>query len=165
MTLYEIDLAIQQFVDNMLDAVNEDGELVDIDPEKLEQLQAARKDKLEAIACYYKNLVSDAEAIKAEETNLKARRETMERKAERLKSLLSMSLLNSGDTEFSTAKCAVSFRESTQVVIPDEDLLDPSYMNKKIKFEPDKKLIRKAIESGTDVSGAFLEKKKNIQIK
>ncbi len=65
MTLYEIDKAITDLADP------ETGEITDF--EALDNLQMARDQKIENIACYYKNLVSDAEAIKAEEEALAER--------------------------------------------------------------------------------------------
>ena len=165
MTLYEIDSQIRQFIDRMLDAVDENGELLDIDPAELEQLQAEREEKWESIACYFKNLQADAKAIEAEEKNLKARREALEKKAERLKRLLSASMQEAGKDKMSTAKCAVSFRTSTQVVIPDEEKLDAMYMRAKTEYEPDKKLIKENIKAGIKVAGAYLEDKKYLPIK
>lgn len=57
-TLYEIDEEILNCVDQ------ETGEI--IDPEKLAQLQMDFDKKVEGIALWIKNLLSDAEAIKAE---------------------------------------------------------------------------------------------------
>ena len=74
MTLYEIDNEIRAFLDKMLDAVDEEtGEIIDIDPAELEQLNEAREQKIENIALYIKNLEADAKAIKEEEKNLKAK--------------------------------------------------------------------------------------------
>lgn len=165
MTLYEIDSQIRQFIDRMMEAVDENGELLDIDPAELEKLQAEREAKWENIACYYKNLQAEAVAIKAEETNLKARREAAEKKAERLKRLLSASMQEAGKDNISTARCAVSFRKSTQVIIPDEDKLDVHYMKAETTYKPDKTLIKENIKAGIKVAGAYLEDKKNIQIK
>lgn len=60
-TLYEIDEEILNCVDQ------ETGEI--IDPEKLAQLQMDFDKKVEGIALWIKNLLSDAEAIKAEKIN------------------------------------------------------------------------------------------------
>ena len=165
MTLYEIDNEIRLFIDRMMDAVDENGELVEVDPTQLEALQAERDAKWESIACYYKNLIADAAAIEAEEKNLKARREAMTNKAERLKGLLTASMQNAQKDKFDTARCAISFRTSTQVIIPDEDKLDAMYMRAKTEYKPDKKLIKENIKAGIKVGGAYLQDVKNIQIK
>ncbi len=79
MTLYEIDKAITDLADP------ETGEITDF--EALDNLQMARDQKIENIACYYKNLVSDAEAIKAEKEALAERQKVAENKAARLKGI------------------------------------------------------------------------------
>ena len=56
--LYEINQAITECIDN------ETGEIIDV--EKLEELQLEREAKIENVALWYKNLLSDAEAYKAE---------------------------------------------------------------------------------------------------
>lgn len=165
MTLYEIDAGIRNFIDNMLNAVDENGELIDVDPSELEELQAAREAKLENIALYVKNLTAEAKAIKEEEVTLKSRREAIERKVERLKALLSGSILGAGETEFKTSKCAVSFRRSSSVVIPDEELLDPNFLQQEVKYVPDKKAIKAFLQAGGEVRGAYIEERQNIQIK
>lgn len=166
MTLYEIDNEIRAFLDKMLDAVDEEtGEIIDIDPAELEQLNEAREQKIENIALYIKNIDADVKAIKEEENNLKERRQALEKKAERLRNLLTMSMTNAGEIKFMTARCAVSFRASKQVIITDLDLIDEAYIKKVVDVKPDKTAIKKAIEAGEDIEGAHLEEKQNIQIK
>ena len=104
MTLYEIDKMITDLADP------ETGEITDF--EALDNLQMARDQKIENIACYYKNLVSDAEAIKAEKDALTERQKAAENKAARLKEYLSYALRGE---KFSTPKCAVTFRKTTSV--------------------------------------------------
>ena len=79
MTLYEIDQALLACIDM------ETGE---VDIEKYEQLAEEKDKKIENIACYYKALTAEAEAIKAEEKALAERRKVKENKAESLKKFL-----------------------------------------------------------------------------
>ena len=60
--LYEIDKGIMECLDA------ETGEV--IDPERLDALFMERNQKIENVACWVKNLLSDAEAIKAEKDAL-----------------------------------------------------------------------------------------------
>ena len=76
-TLYEIEQAIMDCVDF------ETGEIIDI--EKLDQLQIDRDVKIENIALFIKNLLSDAAGIKAEKDNLAQRQRVAENKAKNLK--------------------------------------------------------------------------------
>ncbi len=166
MTLYEIDYQIRQFLDNMMDAVDEEtGEVLDIDPSKLEELNEAREQKLENITLYIKNLDAEAKAIKEEEKNLKERRERAEKKAERLRNLLSDSILNAGDDHFETSRCSVTFRASDTVEIDDMDLIDEAYIKVVTDYKPDKTAIKKAIQAGIKIDGCHLESHNNIQIK
>ncbi len=166
MTLYEIDAKIQAFIDKMTDAIDEEtGELKDIDPAELEELNEAREKKLENIALYIKNLDAEAEAIKKEEKALKERRERDEKKAERLRKLLTESLQNADQPNFETSRCQVSFRRSDAVIITDQDLLDEKYIKVKTTTEPDKTLIKKDLKAGMIMDGAHLEERQNIQIK
>ena len=62
MRLYEIDNAIRECVDE------ETGEVIDID--RLEELQIQRGEKVEGVACWIKNLLAYADAIKVEKHNV-----------------------------------------------------------------------------------------------
>ena len=108
MSLYQIDQAILNLVDD------ETGEIMDW--AAFDALQMERETKLENVACWYKNLVAEAAAIRQEEINLAERRRVLERKSERLKGYLTEAL---GGEKFQTAKCAVSFRKTTKVEIGD----------------------------------------------
>ena len=164
MTLWEIDNEIRLFLDKLVSSVDEEtGELIDIDPSELEALTAAREAKWESIALYYKNLTADATAIKTEEDNLKARRESLEKKAERLKNLLSASMLAAGEPKLGTSKCAVSFKASDRLVIDDLSKIGEEYT--KVEIKPNKADIKRAIKAGEKIEGAHIEACQNIQIK
>ena len=152
-TLYAIDREIMDCFDT------ETGEILDI--ERLNGLQMARDEKIENAALYYKNLLSDADAYKAEKQAFADREQAARRKADSLKQYLDYALNGEG---FKTAKVAISFRNSERVVIDDMSRLDMAY----VKFaEPtaDKTAIKKAIKDGAEVIGAHIEAAKNMQIK
>ena len=161
MTLYEIDMEILACVDP------ESGEIIDF--EKLEELQMQREEKIEKMALWYKNLLSDADALKAEKTALAEREAAARQKAESIKKWLTEALNGS---KMSTPKVAVSFRRSESVEITDEvtfvgwaqaanrdDLLtykEPT---------PNKTAIKAALKTGENINGASIVEKNNIQIK
>ena len=159
MTLYEIDTAIMDCFDA------ETGELTN--PEAFENLQVERSQKIENIACWIKDLVADAAAIREEEKALAERRKVMENKAANLKDYLSR-FVNPGE-KYSSARCAVSWRKSTKVEIFDlEALLNDSNMDQYLVYkepEPNKKLIKEAIQDGQAVTGCELVDAQNLQIK
>lgn len=152
-TLYEIEQAIMDCVDM------ETGEIIDID--RLDQLQMDRDTKIENIALYIKNLLSDVAGIKAEKDNLAQRQKVAENKANSLKRYLSGYLAGQ---KFSTARVAISFRKSESVNIEDITAIPEEYLKYKDP-EPDKTAIKSMLKSGKKVPGAELVQNQNIQIK
>lgn len=152
-TLYEINEEILSCVDM------ETGEI--IDAEKLGQLQMAFDDKVEGIALWIKNLLSDAAAIKEEKDKLAERQRVCENKAKNLKEYLSGFL---GGEKFKTPRVAISYRKSKSVDVKDIAALPKEYL-KYSEPTANKTEIKKAIEAGTDVPGCVLVESQNIQIK
>ena len=157
MKLYEIQDEIRQ----LLEQVDEDGVLSDEAYKKFLELKVTEDIKIENTALYYKNVLSDAKAIKNEEETLYARRQALENHADRLKDYLAMSL---NGQKFESAKVKISYRKSEGVLIDDEDLIPLDYREP----QPDKikkAEIKKAIKAGKLVNGAKIEERQNIQIK
>ena len=161
MTLYEINAEIA----NLVDA--ETGELLDYD--RFAELQMERDTKIENMALWVKDLDAEAVAIKREQKALAKRRQRAEKTAERLRKYLSLML---NGERFQTPRCAVSFRKSVGVDIPDEqgfiawaqtegydDFL--TYGAPKIS----KKLVKEYLDRGNEIEGVSLVEKNNIQIK
>lgn len=138
----------------------ETGEV--IDPERLESLSMERNQKIENVACWVKNLLSDAEAIKAEKEVLAEREARCRKKADSLKKWLAEAL---GGQKFSTAKCAVSFRRSETVEIADVALIPPELLRTKTTVEPNKTAIKALLKDGQEVVGCCLVENQNINIK
>ena len=137
----------------------ETGEV--IDPERLESLQMARDQKIENVACWIKNLLSDAEAIKAEKEALAKRQVAALAKAEQLKEWLANAL---GGQKFSSAKCAVSFRRSETVEVEDIALVPAELLRVKTSIEANKTAIKAILKDGQDVVGCRLVERINTQI-
>lgn len=153
MNLFEIDAEIMKCVDM------ETGEI--IDTERLEQLQMDRDAKIENIACWIKNLASDAEALKAQKQVFADRQKIAENKVESLKRYLAMTL---GGQKFSTDKVAVSFRKTSSVNVTDLSALPEQYL----KFAdptPDKTAIKNAIKAGENIAGAEIVEGQSISVK
>ena len=152
MNIYDINRAIEN-------CVTEDGEV--IDEQALTELMMAKEEKIENVACWIKNLTAEAEAIKAEKEKLAKRQKQAEAKAESLKKWLAFAL--EGE-KFTTARVAISYCKSVSVQV-DESLLDKKYMKEKVTYTPDKTALKKALQAGENIEGAYLEEKQNIQIK
>lgn len=152
MNIYDINREIEA-------CISEDGEV--LDEEVLTALIMEKSEKIENVACWIKNLTAEAEAIKAEKEKLAERQKKAEEKAESLKKWLVFAL--EGE-KFSTARVAVSYRKSVSVQV-DESVLDKKFMKEKVSYSPDKTALKKALQAGESIEGAYLEEKQNIQIK
>ena len=160
MNLYEISKEIEQAFDNAID--EETGEIIsEAAIAYIDQLQMERDKKIENIGCWIKNLTADAYALKMEESALKDRRISAEKKAESLKRYLSSVLMGE---KFQTTKVKISWRRSEQVEVENTLELPEEYQKTKIDIQPDKTKIKKAIKAGEEVEGATLIEKQNIQI-
>lgn len=153
MTLYEINQQI-------LDAIDmETGEI--IDDAKFDDLQMERTEKLENIALYYKNLLSEAEALKAEKNAFAEREKQAKTKADSLKKLLDKELNGS---KFDTVKVKVSYRKSSALEYDGESDVPDEYLK---YADPvlDKTSITKDIKSGKHIDGFSIVERNNIQVK
>lgn len=159
--LYEINQGIMECLDL------ETGEI--IDPERLTALQMERNAKFENVALWIKNLLSDADAYKAEKDAFAAREKAAKNKAESLKKWLADALQGE---KFTTAKTAVSFRKSESVEIQDEDRLIVWAMGNGhedlLTFAApsvNKTAIKQALKNGVEMPWATMRENQNIQIK
>ena len=162
--LYELDKAIYEVIEQGMSIDEETGEIV-WDEDNLDQLVAELDTKRENVGLYIKNLTAELDMLKAEEKNLKERRQVKERKIERLKDYLTRSMELTGDKSLETARIKMSFRKSTSVNIIDIDEVPEFYVKEKIEYTPDKALIKKALQAGELVKGAELKETQNLQIK
>ena len=153
MNLFEIDNEILACIDM------ETGEVIDV--EKLTQLEMDRDAKIENIACWIKNLQSDAEALKAQKQVFADRQKAAENKAEQLKVYLSVYLAGQ---KFSTDKVAISFRKTSSVNVLDIKKIPGRYL-KFAEPTPDKTAIKAAIKEGAVIEGAEIVEGQSISIK
>lgn len=167
MKLYEIDQAIMACLESDTDeAIDlETGEIL-----QLEALQMERVAKLEGVACYIKNMLAEAEAMKAEKNALAKREIVARNKAARLKAWLNEAL---NGEKLNTPKVAISYRTSETVEITDEDQLVMwalGYGHKDLLTFTAPCACASAVKSylkntGDEVPGAALVQRKHIQIK
>jgi len=156
-TLYEITDKYLKVLDN-LEIDEETGEI--LNAEELDELSGAFEEKSEAVACYIKNSEVFIGDLKAEEANLAKRRKQTEKRIDYLKNVLT-----AGRDKVETTKVRVSFRKSVAVSIDDEKALPADFVVETVTTKPDKTAIKKAIQSGQEVSGASLVENRNLQIK
>ena len=152
--LYEINQELLNCIDL------ETGEI--IDTEKFDRLQLDKTTKLENVALWYKNLLAEATAFKAERDVFADKQRRAEAKADSLKKYLDTALHGA---KFDTTKVSVSYRKSSTVEVEDVDLLPEEFRKTAINVTPDKVLLAKALKAGEHIQGATLSENNNIQIK
>lgn len=157
MKLYEINSEIMQ----LLESVDEDGEITAEQLTALTELNLAREEKHENIGLLIKNLTADSKALADEIQSLTQRKRTTDNKTKYLKRYLSDSL--QGES-LETARVKITFRRSTSVLVTDENIIPKQYL---IEQEPkiSRAEIAKALKAGHSVRGAELQENNNIQIK
>lgn len=151
-SLYEIEQALLEAVDQ------ETGE---INSEVFDQLMMERKQKIEGIALWIKNLKADAAAFKAEKEAFADRQKAAENKAASLMQYLTTALAGE---KFETTKVRLSFRKSESLEISEGAAIPAEYLKQK---EPDidKVELKKAVKAGLVLDGVQLVEKQNLQIK
>ncbi len=164
-TLYEIDKDLYQLLENDMVVDEETGEIL-FEESDIDNLLLSRDQKLENTGCYIKNLLSDIDQLKAEEKSLKERRQTKEKKVERLKAYLANSMFLFGDRKFETPRVALSFRKSKQVEIAEGAKIPQEYMTIKVEENPNKTKLKDAIlKQGVVIDGVQVIEKENLQLK
>ena len=158
--LFEIDAAIMAAMDRCVDP--ETGEIDGEVYTELEALQMERDRKIENIACWVKNLRSDADELKAEAKAMSDRAKAKERKAESLTKYLAAVL---DGQKFETARAAINWRKSKAVRIEFGTELPEEYIRRKVTEEPDKTAIKAALVAGKSIEGCELVETNNISIK
>lgn len=160
--LFEINSNIMAAWDAAIDP--ETGEVDETALALFESLQIERDAKIENIACWIKNLKSDAEALKAEAKNMADRAKAAERKADSLKSYLAAALHGE---KFQSARAAISWRKSVSVEVDDAEVenLPEQYIRRKVSVEADKTAIKDALKAGETIEGCRLVESNNISIK
>lgn len=158
MSIYEIDDSILSLVDM------ETGEIEDI--ARFDELQMERTQKVENIACYFKNLVAEAKAMKEEEANLARRRKAVENKAERIKNLLIYAL---NGKKFESPKVRCSYRKAKSVRVDDDFVAwAQGHASDLLAFKeptPNRTAIKAALEEGREIEHAEIVTNESLQVK
>lgn len=159
MTLYELTEAMENFD---LDIDEETGEILNAD--ELDQLQVEHDEKLKNCVYYYKNMMAEAAALKAEKQKLAERQKTAENKAEWIKHYIANDLKGEKFEPEDDVTIKVTYRKSESVECADIYKVPDEYIRYK-EPELDKARIKKALKAGDTVDGCVLVTKSNIQIK
>lgn len=108
------------------------------------------------------DLQSHAEAMKAEETRLKLRRVTLEKKIASIKDYYLENLREIGKKKVLTNLGTMTVAKiggKLPLKIDDETVIPQEYFNQRTVYELDKEKLRTALEGGEVVYGAHLEER------
>lgn len=120
------------------------------------------ENKVEGYVKVIKSLEADIEARKNEKKRLDGLNKSDQSKIDNLKATLAVSMTETGQTRVDTTLFKVGFRKSKAVVV-DEDKLPKKYQI--VSYKPDKKEIKKLLESGATIRGAHIEERSNLSIR
>lgn len=133
--------------------------------ERLNAIQESFEVKAQNVALVCLELKDRKEAIKREIERLQSLLKRAEKSEDWLRGYLSETMNSTGYDAIEGAFARISFRNSEETVIDDFNELPKEFITEKITYGSDKAAIKAAIKSGKTVSGAHIEKKKNLQIK
>lgn len=120
------------------------------------------ENKVEGYVKVIKSLEADIEARKNEKKRLDGLNKSDQSKIDNLKAALAVSMTETGQARVDTTLFKVGFRKSKAVVV-DEDKLPKKYQI--VSYKPDKKEIKKLLESGATIRGAHIEERSNLSIR
>ena len=141
--------------DQILNLVNEDGEIMDA--QAFEALQMERTAKIEGMARWALDLKDEQEDIKREIERLTALKRAAERKENSLREYIRVIL---GGEKFKTSTVAVSYRNTAAVEITDEKAVTAwaveHFDSGVLKYKPEisKTAVKEAIAAGETIPGA-----------
>ena len=161
MTLYEL-------TDDYLRLL-EFAEDPDCDPDvlkdTLEGIEGSIEIKADGYAKVIKELTARKEALDAEVARLQNRSRTIDNNIKRIKENLTFCMVAIDKRKIKTDLFSFSVQKNQASVkfdIPEEEVPD-EYM--RIKKEPDKTSIKKAIEAGEEITWAHLEQSEGVRIR
>lgn len=169
-TLYEISDRYLGFMELVNSGEIEDPQAI---TDTLDAIQQEFDQKVDNIACLFKSLSAEADAIEAEAKRLQDRAKYKRNVCDRLKAYVAANMQAIGQEKFENERTRVSFTRSKALDITDEDALygsleaagrlDLVRIVTERKF--DKTAIKKEIAGGAELEGATVRENRNLQIK
>ena len=128
------------------------------------------EEKVRAVSAVILNLQAEADMVKAVADRHAKRAKALQSRADALHDYLLINMQRTGITEIKaldgTFKAKLYRERDANIVIDLENLIPADYMREiPARCEPDKVLIKKAINDGYEVPGAHIVKKDRLEIK
>jgi len=161
-SIYQISQDLEQ-VFNTIEANN--GEVT----EEIEKALSITQEQLNQKGVQYAFKCLDIDAlnnqIDAEIERLNKIKKANNNLKERLKYILSNTMLHFGIEKLETPTLKVSFRKSESIEITDESQISKEFITEKITRTPNKTAIKEALKKGKVILGVEIKINQNLQIK
>jgi hypothetical protein len=160
MRLYEVNASILE-IQNMI----EDGVPLDSLQDTLEALQEDFDIKVEGMGKLIRNIEADIDALKNEESRLKDKRLSLEKRVDGIKQYLFNQLEVAGIEKVKRPNFTISIRNNKpSVEVLDTTLIPSTYM---IPVEPklDKMALYNCLKEGLEIPGVTLKSSRSLQIR
>ncbi len=164
LSLYQIADEYLRDLDRLNEADLDDQTFADT----LESLGGELEVKATNVAMFIRNLEANAEAIKAAEAAMTARRKALENKVERIKTYLLGNMLRTGITKIECPYFKLSVVDNPESVVIDSLASVPAEFMRQPETPPpapDKVALKDALKAGQVIDGIRLERKKGLRIK
>lgn len=166
MKLYEIVAEFKEKAERLFDLDLPD----DVISDTLESEAWPVEEKVRAVSAVILNLQAEADMVKGTADRIAKRAKALQSRADALHDYLLINMQRTGITEIKaldgTFKAKLYRERDASVVIDSENLIPADYMREiPARCEPDKVLIKKAINDGYEVPGAHIVKKDRLEIK
>jgi DNA repair exonuclease SbcCD ATPase subunit len=161
MKLYDITTELREALDPLA------GDVTDASAEvlaKLEHLEMSLEDKVDGVLRRFKEWEAEAEALRAEEDRLKARRKTLESTMSRLRQYLEASLVAGNLKQVRTKLFTVALQKSPPRVAVDNEMDVPGHYHI-VETVIDKRKLLEDLKAGIAVPGAHLENGQSLRIR
>ena len=160
--LYQIPALMRQALDN-LEIDEETGEILNADG--LHNLELSAKDKIANTGRYIRECTVLLDAMKQAKQNIDARMKTLQKRLDYLTGLSLDGMEALGVKKIEEPDIRISTRKSVGAVIEDEEAIPSKFVTIVQTQKINKTEIKKAIQAGQDVPGAYLVENINLAIK
>ncbi len=164
LTLYEVSQTYLHALEALTDP--EADIPTDTIRDTMEALEGELQDKAVNVAKYIRNMETQAQAIKAAETDMAKRRKTLETRAIKMKEYLKEHMQRTGIKKIPSPWFVISVQKNpASVYVHDEQKIPGDYKNEQTIISVDKAALKIILKAGQVVPGAELVNGTRLAIK
>lgn len=160
MKIYDIQTELR----DLLDTVDETGELTEVQADLMDKLHGELKEKQKGIIYYIKEAKAFEEVIAEEAKKLAAKKKALANKQDRLLELLGFTMEMEGTKELNFGDVVAKYAMTPPALEVDDESVVPEEYIKVVK-SVDKTSLKKAVQEGLELEGVRLTQKETLRIK